>query len=103
MEDTKKTKPVYSKQFKQDAVELVSLSGRPVSAIARDLGISESALRNWIKAQRPEQDTNPKVLSKVSLLEQELKKQAQVIKELKMEREILKRFSAFWVKEISEN
>ncbi len=33
-------------EFRQRAVELAGLRGRPVAKIARDLGISESCLRN---------------------------------------------------------
>jgi transposase-like protein len=35
-------------EFRQHAVELARLGGKPLSKIAKDLGISESCLRNWI-------------------------------------------------------
>lgn len=37
----------YTDQFKQDALKLVETSGKPVSHIARDLGISPYTLHNW--------------------------------------------------------
>jgi transposase len=44
-----KPQPSYSKEFKQEAVRLVETSGKGKSAIARDLGISDSALCKWCK------------------------------------------------------
>ena len=36
-------------EFRQLAIELARLGGKPVSLIARDLGISDSCLRNWVR------------------------------------------------------
>jgi transposase len=36
-------------EFRQRAIELARLGGKPVSQIARDLGISDSCLRNWVR------------------------------------------------------
>jgi transposase len=44
-----RTQPVYTKEFKQQAVELLKISGKSKSHIARDLGISDSALNKWCK------------------------------------------------------
>ena len=44
-----KQQPSYTKEFKQEAVRLVETSGKGKSAIARDLGISDSALCKWCK------------------------------------------------------
>jgi transposase-like protein len=35
-------------EFRQRAVELARLGDKPVAALAKDLGISESCLRNWM-------------------------------------------------------
>ena len=42
----------YTDQFKQDALKLVETSGKPVSQIARDLGISPYTLHNWVQKAR---------------------------------------------------
>ncbi|MCL6104843.1 MAG: transposase [Actinobacteria bacterium] len=81
-------------EFKADAVKLVNSSSRPVTQIARELGVSESALRAWIKRVGNEND-GVKPLS----MEEQLKLGKKENEELRMEREILKRFAAFWVKE----
>lgn len=45
-----KQQPSYTKEFKQEAVHLVESSQKSKSEIARDLGISASALSKWCKA-----------------------------------------------------
>ena len=44
-----KTQPTYTKEFKQQAVQLFETSGKSKTEIARDLGISDSALSKWCK------------------------------------------------------
>lgn len=50
----KQKNPVYSEEFKLDAVRLVTSSGRSVAEVARELGISGETLRLWVKAVREE-------------------------------------------------
>lgn len=38
---------VHSKEFKEQAVQLIETSGKPISQIAKDLGIRDSMLRRW--------------------------------------------------------
>ena len=44
-----KQQKTYTPEFKLEAVQLVKSSGKPLSQIARDLGVSETALYNWCK------------------------------------------------------
>src|ERR1051326_832986 len=44
-----KQQKTYTPEFKLEAVQLVKSSGKPLSQIARDLGVSEPALYNWCK------------------------------------------------------
>ena len=44
-----KVQKVYTKEFKQEAVRLVETSGKPITQIARELGISDSAIHSWRK------------------------------------------------------
>src|SRR5690349_3497125 len=44
-----KSQPTYSKEFKQEAVRLFEASGKSKTQIAKDLGISDSALSKWCK------------------------------------------------------
>ncbi|MFG1802165.1 transposase [Micromonospora carbonacea] len=38
----------YTEEFRRDAVDLVHSSGRPISQVARELGMSHETLRNWV-------------------------------------------------------
>jgi transposase len=82
----------YTEEFKQDAVRLVETSGKPKTQVARDLGISESALYRWIKdygtAQEPPATTNGQ---SVKELEAELKRLRRENEVLRQERDILKK------------
>jgi hypothetical protein len=44
-----KSQPTYTKEFKQQAVKIFETSGKTKTQIARDLGISDSALNKWCK------------------------------------------------------
>jgi len=44
-----KVKKVYTKEFKEEAVRLAQTSGKPIAQIARELGISDSAIHGWRK------------------------------------------------------
>jgi transposase len=82
----------YTEEFKQDAVRLVETSGRPKTQVARDLGISESALYRWIKVYGTDQaqaaNTNGQ---SVKDLEVELKRLRRENEVLRQERDILKK------------
>jgi transposase len=41
-----------TQEFKRDAVELVGTTGPPIAEIARELGIHDSTLGNWVKQDR---------------------------------------------------
>ncbi|MEU2835163.1 transposase [Streptomyces lavendulae] len=49
----------YSEEYKRDAIELVRSSGRTVTEVARELGISPESLRGWVKKARAAQDIGP--------------------------------------------
>jgi len=42
-------KPPYPPEFRAEAVRLVKESGKKLSDLARDLGVSSESLRNWVK------------------------------------------------------
>ena len=93
-----RTRREFTKEFKRDAVELVRTTGRPIAQIARDLGIYDSTLGNWVRQDaidRGEQE---------GLTTQERERLRQLEADnakLRMERDLLKRTVAFWVKETS--
>jgi transposase len=46
------TRRKFDRDFKEGAVRLVRETGRPVAEVARDLGINEGTLGNWVNADR---------------------------------------------------
>ena len=44
-----KIQKTYTKEFKEEAVRLAQTSGKPIAQIARELGISDSAIHGWRK------------------------------------------------------
>ena len=83
----------YSDEFKADAVELVRRTGRPISHVAKELGVDSGTLSDWIRQSAA-------LLSDDEKAELEEARQLRKrIKELEEEIEILKRFTAYWVKE----
>jgi transposase len=94
--NTKNRRPKYSLEFKQDAVKLVTEKGYSREQAAKSLGISVSAMASWTKAE-----TGTAEKPTVSLSDQqELVKLRNQIKQLEMEREILKKAMVFFAKEV---
>ena len=91
----------FTAEFKRDAVELVRASGRPIAEIARDLGIWDSTLGNWVKQARIDAGEHG---GQDGLTSDERARLGELEREnarLRMERDLLKRTVAFWVKETS--
>jgi transposase len=87
----------YSPEFKRDAVALLHSSGRSIAAVAKELGVSDVTLAVWAKEQAAGMSTEDRAKAEAERKEAiELRKR---IKELEQEIEILKRFTAYWVKE----
>lgn len=99
-----KKRQQYSLEFKRAAVRLVKESGRPVTAISRELGVNRKQLYSWTKAL--EEKADPDVafpgpgarplaeLSEVERLRRDLKRAQE-------ENEILKKAAAYFARELS--
>ena len=93
-----RTRREFTKEFKRDAVALVRATGRPIAQIARELGIYDSTLGNWMRQDAIDRG------EREGLTTQERERLRQLEAEnakLRMERDLLKRTVAFWVKEQS--
>ena len=84
-------------EFRQRAVELARLGDKPVAALAKDLGISESCLRNWMA--QADADTNGSTIRLTSAEKKELAELRRKNRQLEMENEILKRAAAYFARE----
>lgn len=89
----------YPPEFRREAVELVRTSDRSVIEVARSLGITDSTLHNWLKADREarERAGNPDALSESEL--EELKRLRKENIELRTDREILRKAAAYFARE----
>ena len=94
----RRTRRGFTKEFKRDAVELVCSTGRPIAVVARELGIYDSTLGNWVRQDRIDRGEREGLTSDERAQLREL--QAENAR-LRMERDLLKRTVAFWVKETS--
>jgi len=91
-----KSRPPYPLEFRREAVELVRLSGRPIPAVAKDLGVSDQTLRNWVNQANVDAGKREGLTSDER---EELRRLRRENRTLLMEREILKKAAAFFAKE----
>jgi transposase len=87
----------FSPEFKDDAVRLVIDGSRPIAQVARELGINEGTLGNWVNVYRKEHvgEEEPLTVSeRARLLEQERE-----LRELRMENEFLKKAAAYFARD----
>ena len=89
----------YDAEFREGAVRIVEETGKPVAQVARDLGVNEGTLGNWVMNAR-EARTGTKGLSEADY--DELKRLRVENAELRMERDVLKRSVVLWVKEATK-
>jgi len=88
----------YSNEFKDEAVKLVTEQGYSIAEAARNLGINANLLGRWKKeAEQPAGESTAS--GDMAAMQAELKRLRKENKQLKMEREILKKAAAFFAKE----
>ncbi len=90
------TRRNFSASFKKEAVRLVKEQGRSAGKAAKELGISESALRRWIETDDVEQGNKAGLTVAEKAEIRELKRELQTVR---MERDILKKAVGFFAKE----
>jgi transposase len=89
----------FTEEFRTSVVQLVLDEGRTIGSVARDLDLTESAVRIWVDRARADRTGG-----KTGLTTEERAELARLRKEnreLRMEREILKKAAAFFAKENS--
>ena len=93
---SRRTRRSFTDDYKAGAVRLVLDGGQTVAAAARDLGLTESSLRNWVEQARADRT---KGRSRLTTEERaELASLRKDNRELRMERDILKKAAAFFAK-----
>jgi len=86
----------YSSEFKEEAVALVTEQGYSVAEAAHSLGIAANVLHSWKAKMEEKQSTKPLSESE----REELLRLRKENRNLRMEKEILKKASAFFAKEM---
>ena len=87
----------YSPEFREEAAKLVVENSRAIADVARELGVSETTMGNWVRAYRDEHaEDEPElnVSERARLRELERKN-----RELEMENTFLKKAAAYFAKE----
>lgn len=93
------TRKKYDAEFRLGAVRIVEETKKPIAQVARDLGVNEGTLGNWVARARAARDGTDG-LSKDDLAE--LRRLRAEVAELRMERDVLKRSVVLWVKEATK-
>ena len=95
---TKRKRRAFTKEFKGQAVRIVRESGKSVSAVARELDLTETALRSWVGQREIDAGRGPTGALTTEERE-ELGRLRREVRTLRMERDILKKATAFFAKE----
>jgi transposase len=91
------TRRKFDQDFKEGAVRLVRETGKPIAQVARELGIHDGTLGNWVNADRRRRESGDGVLSENERAE--LARLRKENAELRMRCDVLKRSVALWVDE----
>ncbi|OFZ53304.1 MAG: hypothetical protein A2428_09440 [Bdellovibrionales bacterium RIFOXYC1_FULL_54_43] len=89
----------YSLEFKLEAVRMATKSNQPKTQIAEELGITSPLLYRWCRAYADLGQAAFKKDTGLTPEQQEIKRLRLEIKQLREEREILKKAAAFFAKE----
>jgi transposase len=94
----KKTSGRYTEEFKKASIKYAIESDRPIAVVARELGIGKSTLHEWVS--RSDMDARNSVNTEIdSNPSEELKRLRKENARLKMERDILKKATAYFASE----
>ena len=92
------TRRRFDQDFRDGAVRLVRETGKPIARVARDLGIKDGTLANWVALDRHRRENG----TGDGLGEQERAELARLRREnaeLRMRCDVLKRSLALWVQD----
>ena len=91
-----RTRPPYPPEFKAEAVRLVKSSGETIAQVAKDLGISDQTLLNWVGQDNVDAGKKSGLTSDERARMRELERENRKLRE---EREILRKAAAFFAAE----
>lgn len=88
----------FTPEFKAQAVKLVKETSKSVAAVARDVDVPESSLHNWVRQHDIDAGKGP-AGALTSAERQELALLRREVREVRMERDFLKKAAAFFARE----
>jgi transposase len=91
------TRRKFDQDFRDGAVRLVRETGKPIAQVARDLGVNEGTLGNWVAQDRQRREDGGAALSEDERAE--LARLRREVAELRMRCDVLKRSVALWVQD----
>lgn len=91
----KKKTQEYTEEFKRESARLAIKSDCSIEQTAKNLGVSESGLRNWIKKY-----SSGSAKEKANSMELEIKELKKELSRVKQERDILKKATAYFAGEV---
>jgi transposase len=86
----------FDREFREGAVRIVRETGKPIAQVARELGVNAGTLGNWVARDRQARDGDGRLSEDERA---ELARLRRENAELAMERDVLKRSVALWVKD----
>jgi transposase len=92
-----KKRKSYTPEYRRDAAHLVIDTGRPIAMVAREIGVGEQLLGRWVAIERSRLDDPPTAIDVDERAE--LDRLRVEVSELRMDREFLKKATAFFVSE----
>jgi len=94
-----KQQKIYTREFKVEAVQLVKSSGKPMSQVARELGISDSALYHWSKQLADQGEQAFPGSGHQTAQEEVIRRLKQELEVTRQERDILKKVVSIFSRE----
>ena len=92
-----KKRRIFTPEYKEEAAKLVVESSRPIAESAREIGVNEQTLRNWVNAYRIAHADEEPALSVSERAE--LRQLKEEVRELRLKSEFLGKAAAFFAQE----
>jgi len=89
-------KPPYPREFRAEAVRLVTEGGRKIADVAKELGITAETLRHWVQQDQIDHGQREGLTTEER---EELRRLRREVRMLRQEKEILAKAAAFFAKE----
>ncbi len=97
-EQTRRERRKFTAEFKAEAIKLATQPGQSIGKVAANLDLTETALRSWVKQAQVDAGDGP-TGALTTAEKQELAALRRENRQLKMEREILRKATAFFARE----